>query len=122
MPILAIQVVVHPGEEVPTGRAGALADAAGRALGSPPGRTWVRLESLAATHYAENEVAPSDTPLPVFVTILMARPPRGDARRAQAAMLAGALAETLGRPRDLVHIVYQPPGAGRVAFGGVLVE
>ena len=39
--------------------------AIGRALGTPPGRTWVRLRTLDASCYAENEASVPAPGLPV---------------------------------------------------------
>lgn len=98
-----------------------LADAIGDALELAPGRVWVRLHRLAAEHYAENG-GPLDGALPLFVTVLHARPPAGPALQAEVAALTAALAAASGRPADRVHLAYAPAGAGRIAFGGRLVE
>lgn len=98
-----------------------LADAAGDALGAAPGRVWVRLHPLQADHYAENG-GPVQGALPLFVTLLHARPPTGTALQAEIASLTAALARASGRPAERVHLEYAPAGAGRMAFGGRLVE
>lgn len=122
MPILDVELVQPDGAAPPAAAlTQALADAAGRALGAAPGRTWLRLRVLAAAHYAENESAVAADELPVFATVLHARPPQGDALAAEAAALTQALAAGLGRAAQRVHVQYAPAGAGRQAFGGVLV-
>jgi hypothetical protein len=60
--------------------------------------------------------------LPLFVRILHARPPTGAALQAEVAALTTALARASGRPVERVHLEYAPAGAGRIAFGGRLVE
>jgi phenylpyruvate tautomerase PptA (4-oxalocrotonate tautomerase family) len=101
--------------------AAALANAAAEVFGSPPGRTWVRLRSLPAAAYAENgEVAPP-AELPVFVSVLQARPPTGDRLVAEVAALTSAVAAQTGRDAAQVHVTYEPPAVGRQAFGGQLV-
>lgn len=118
MPILDVTLV---GDETPPpDLAQRLADAAGTALGAPPGRVWVRLHPMPAQHYAENGATQPD-PLPVFVTLLHARPPEGSARTQELAQLTAAVAQAVGRPAERVHLEYAPAGAGRVGFGGVLV-
>ena len=96
-----------------------LADRVGDVLGLDPGRVWVRFNAIG--HYAENGVPPGDEP-PVFVRILHARPPSGEALKAEVTALTAALAEATARPVHSVHLEYAAPGAGRVAFGGRLVE
>ena len=116
MPIVDVHCV---GASLPA--ADALADVIGDALHLPPGRVWVRLHPLPAEHYAENG-GPLQGALPVFVTILHARPPSGAALKAEVAALTRAVAGVCGRPAERVHVEYAPAGAGRIAFGGRLVE
>lgn len=121
MPIVDVLVVqgAEGAASLPSARA--LADALGRAFGAPPGRVWVRLATLAPDDYAENGVAAADTPAPVFVTLLHARPPEGEARAIEAMAVATAVAQACARDVALVHVEYAPAGHGRVAFGGRLV-
>jgi phenylpyruvate tautomerase PptA (4-oxalocrotonate tautomerase family) len=124
MPMLEIERVLPDGAPpAAPGLAAAVADAAGRALGSPPGHTWVRLRGLAASAYAENASPPlPDDALPVFVTLLLAHPPEGDALAAQVRALTDALAGVLGVEAARVHVQVAPVGAGRQAFGGEMVR
>lgn len=122
MPIVDLQLVVADAALEPASFVRAVADVLGKVFNSPPGKTWVRASTLAAANYAENE---SDLPpqqLPVFVTLLLANPPEGDARVVQAAQVAQAIALVVGRDQSCIHIEYAPPGKGRIAFGGVLVQ
>lgn len=102
--------------------AAALADAIGDALQQPPGRVWVRLHLV---HHAENG-GPLAGAQPVFVTVLHAHPPAGDALKAEitaiTSAITSAVAAASGRPRERVHLEYAAPGAGRIAFGGRLVD
>lgn len=120
MPLVDVEVIgsVAARESL----ANALADALGRALGSPAGHTWVRLRCLRGEDYAENGVPAADAPSPVFVTVTAAAPPRGSALREEARRVAQAVAQVSGRPLERVHVEYAPPAAGRMAFGGTLVE
>jgi phenylpyruvate tautomerase PptA (4-oxalocrotonate tautomerase family) len=123
MPILDIERVLPDGEEaVPAGLAAVLADATGRVFGSAPGRTWVRLRALPASAYAENGTTLSSDALPVFVTVLLAQPPKGDALAAQVRALADAVAQALHIEATRVHVQLAPPGMGRQAFGGTLMQ
>lgn len=123
MPILDIELVQPDGAlPPPAALTQALADAVGHALGAAPGRTWVRLRTLPAAHYAESETAVAAEELPVFATVLHAHLPQGDALVAEAAALTQALAACLGRSPQRVHVQYAPAAAGRQAFGGVLVR
>lgn len=98
--------------------AAVLADAIGDALAQPPGRVWVRLHLI---HHAENGGPLAGSP-PVFVRLLHANPPVGEALRAEVAAVTAAVAAATGRPRERVHLAYDAPGAGRIAFGGRLFD
>jgi len=112
MPILDITVVGAPDDLTLASR---LADTADRVLHAGPGRTWVRLHRLARADYAESG---GEAREPVFVSLLLAHAPPDRAPLARE--LATAIAEVVDRPSASVHILFEPPGAGRVAFGGVL--
>jgi phenylpyruvate tautomerase PptA (4-oxalocrotonate tautomerase family) len=120
MPIVDIQVVAAAGEATSEHTAKTLADALAGALDAAPGRVWVRLESLAETNYAENGV--TERVLPVFVKVLHGELPPQAVLAAQASALAEVVASCLNRSPEQVHIEYAPPGRGRVAFGGGLLQ
>lgn len=120
MPILTVEIVVKETEALAPNLAAAIADAAGAIFGSAPGRTWVRLHRLPAAQYAENGIAPDATPHPVFVGVIKAELPAGDALAGESAQLATTLAALCGRPVENVHIFWEQAGQGRVAFGGKL--
>lgn len=122
MPVLEIEIVTVDLEELDPGLAGRLADAAGAVFGSPPGRTWVRLRTLPVQQYAENGGPLPGDIRPVFVTVLHAQRPDGEALHHEINLLSTAIAAACDRPADNVHIFYQPDGRGRVAFGGRLIE
>jgi phenylpyruvate tautomerase PptA (4-oxalocrotonate tautomerase family) len=122
MPIVDVLVVQGAEGAAPLPPARAFADALGHALGAPPGRVWVRLGSLAPGHYAENDVRGDDTPAPVFVTLLHARPPEGEARAHEAMAVAVAVAQVCACDVTRVHVEYATAGRGRIAFGGRVVE
>ena len=121
MPILDVELVLRPDEDLPANLARQIAVRAGEVFAAPPGTTWVKLRTLAATHYAENDAEHGLDVYPVFVTVLKAQLPEPAALQAEVAALTDALAEACGRPPENVHILYLPAGAGRMAFGGKLV-
>ena len=121
MPILDIEMVVMRDEIMPSGIAQAIADATAAVFDAPAGTVWTKFRILPITDYAENGVSGDDVPKPVFVRILKRELPGPGELTAEAANLAAAVAKVCGRPVDNVHILYEPPGAGRVAFGGELV-
>ena len=122
MPILDIEFVQTDGDAPPAASVTqALADAAGRVLGSAPGHAWVRVRALGASQYGENETTVAPGERPVFVTVLHAHAPHGEALAAEVLALTQAVAACLGRAPGHVHVQYAPPGAGRQAFGGSLV-
>lgn len=121
MPIVDVEMVgTH--DRLPGGvPAASLASALGLLFGTPPGRTWVRLRLLPPDCYAENDAPLQPGSEPVFVTVLHARPPEGEARAAEARAITASVAACLGRDAGRVHVQYAPAAAGRQAFGGQLV-
>ena len=122
MPIIDVEIVGGSRDEVRKASADRIASAAAMVFESPKGQTWVRLRTLDGDRYAENDAPLGPDELPVFVTVLVARPPVGADLAAQVDALTGAIAAAVDRPRDRVHVEYAPPGAGRLAFGGTLTE
>jgi len=122
MPILDIEMICHPGEGVPSGLSGAFADAAASVFRTPPGHTWVRLHRLSSDCYSENGCAADPGIQPVFVHVRKATlPPEPDLRK-EVSALAEAIARVCDRPVESVHILYDPPLIGRIAFGGRLLS
>lgn len=121
MPIVDVQIVAHSSDAPRRLLAHELADAIGAALAAPAGRVWVRLTWIPASDYAENGCDLGEGEAPVFVTVLHADPPEGEARAAEARAIASAVAASVGRAVGWVHVEYAPAGRGRVAFGGALL-
>lgn len=121
MPILDVEMVIRPDETLSEGLAADIAGRAGLALGAAPGRTWIRLHTLEVDHYAEDAAGRADA-YPVFASILHRQRPRGDTLRREVTRLTEAIAAACNRPPENVHLIYEADAAGRVAFGGVLVE
>jgi phenylpyruvate tautomerase PptA (4-oxalocrotonate tautomerase family) len=122
MPIVDVDLVSAAEDTPAAGLAQLLADALGRALKSPPGETWVRLRPLARERYAENESILESSGLPVFVTVLRRALPEKAALADEIAALTRAVARVTGRDPASVHVEYAPAAAGRLSFGGRLVE
>ena len=122
MPILEVEIVLRPGEVVDVSLPNVIADATAGALGSRPGGTWVRLRTLSHEHYAEDTGGPPLGVYPIFVSVLKADVPPPDQLAAEVSRLTQAIAQACDRPAENVHILYQPPARGRIAFGGRLVE
>jgi phenylpyruvate tautomerase PptA (4-oxalocrotonate tautomerase family) len=121
MPIVDILVVEGRGTQPGPLAAQAIADALAPVFSSAPGRVWVRLQSIGASQYAENGVAVGADEHPVFVKVQLAHLPVGEALAAQLVAVTESVASCLSRSASRVHVEYAPPGAGRMAFGGVLV-
>jgi hypothetical protein len=122
MPIVDIQFVLPKTALLPEGIAQSLVDRLGRVLAVPPGHLWLRLQVLPASQYAENESSVSEPELPIFVTVMHAKSPSGKALEEEAMAVAQAVAEVVAKGRTQVHVEYAPSGAGRIAFGGNLVQ
>ena len=116
MPIIDIEIV--DGAVSPE-MTQALADGIGKGFGAKPGKVWVRVRSLSPDAYAENEVR---APKPVFVTVTASQPPLGQELRSRIAWIVDEVARATGRPRENIHVEFQPAAKGRIAFGGKLVE
>lgn len=121
MPIVDVEFVCARDQDAPPASAVDLANALGTVFGSPPGRTWVRIRALPAHAYAENGSEVSPKSLPVFVTVLLAHWPAGDAMAQQMLHVTRAVANSLSLPLERVHVQFAPEAAGRQAFGGQLV-
>lgn len=122
MPILDIEIVGSLPPAGTTAPAQSLADAAGRVFAAPPGTTWVRVRSLPLDAYAENEAAIAPADAPVFVTVRKRRAPEGAELAAEIGALTAAIAAVLRRPAGRIHVGYEASAAGRMAFGGTLVD
>jgi len=122
MPIVDVELVCLSEREPLPVSASALASALGAVFGSPPGRTWVRVRFLSSSAYAENEREVGLEQLPVFVTVLQAHWPVGEALTQQVHQVTQAIASCLSLPSERVHVQYAPEAAGRQAFGGNLVS
>ena len=94
----------------------------GRLFGSEPGGTWVRARQQQRAYYAENGTVVGADVRPVLVEVLKADPGDEEALAAEARAVCQLVATALARPVENVHLIYQPAGRGRVAFGGILVR
>ena len=131
MPILDVEIVSEA-EGSAHGAAGAddaleptlaqrLADGVAAAWGLGPEDVWVRLRVLPSHRYAESG-GTAEGVRPVFVSVLRARVPHGERLGADVVSLARAVAKATGRGVENVHVLHEPAAAGRLAFGGRLVE
>ncbi len=119
MPIVDVELV---GETLVTAdTTQRLADAVGEALASRPGGTWVRVRLLEQGRYAENGGMPEGVQ-PVFVTVLERHRPTGQELTDRVARVTTAVADVTGRDPENVHVLFDDDAAGRLAFGGRLVE
>jgi phenylpyruvate tautomerase PptA (4-oxalocrotonate tautomerase family) len=120
MPVVKLEIVEAPDWTRPRDLAQRVADAMAGVLAAAPESVWVRVSTIPAADYAENG-GPPGAAAPIFITILERDPPQGAALAAEVAALTNALAFACGRPESDIHLIYEPPGRGRVAFGGRLV-
>ena len=116
MPIIDIEIVDG---RISKEMAQELADGIGKGFAAKPGKVWVRVRSLAADAYAENEVR---APKPVFVTVTASTQPQPPEMRARLAYIIAEVARVTGRPAENIHVEFLPGSKGRIAFGGKLVE
>jgi phenylpyruvate tautomerase PptA (4-oxalocrotonate tautomerase family) len=121
MPIIDVEVVEQPGSSLLTNLSNELAVRIGDVLHAKPGTVWVKLHRIPFVDYAESDGNP-DALAPVFVNVLMATLPEGEAFEAAVVALTQAVAELCDRSRDNVHVLFAPSARGRQAFGGKLVR
>jgi phenylpyruvate tautomerase PptA (4-oxalocrotonate tautomerase family) len=119
MPILDIEIVSDRTERIRGAMTQALADELGGIFGAEAGRVWVKVRTLPQEQYAENG---GSAAMPVFVAVTVSALPEGDALHARVSLLTDAVARITRRPRENVHVEFQPAARGRIAFGGRLVE
>ena len=120
MPIVDLEIVVSGEDDttLPRRKVQALADVLGDVFESGPTGTWVRVRSLPETLYAESRQLHQEHP--VFVTILKAAIPDRRSLMEEMDRVAAAVAATLDRPQENIHVLYEPAAAGRIGFGGTL--
>lgn len=121
MPILDVEIVGEPPLPLRV-IARNLAEAAGKALNARPMGAWIKVRVLPEDGYAENAGGPPAGVRPVWVRILHRTPPAGEALRSEVESLTAAIARVCGRAAENVHLIYEAPAIGRVAFGGSIVE
>ena len=120
MPIVDIEIVLIPNETIQSQMVSELTDQLGEIFGSPKGGTWVKVRGLIESQYAENGQGREDV-YPVFVSVLKSRLPAQEDLQIEVEKLTATVAQICGRPPENVHVLYEPEGRGRVAFGGKLV-
>jgi phenylpyruvate tautomerase PptA (4-oxalocrotonate tautomerase family) len=121
MPIVEIEIVLKPNEIIQGEIVEELAEQLSEIFGSPKGTTWVKVRGLTHDHYAENGGTP-DGVFPVFVSVLKSISQTSEEMQNEVERITGAVAQICRRPSGNVHVIYQPDGRGRVAFGGKLVS
>ena len=123
MPIIRLKLVVqHDAERLGKDTLQTLADELGVYFDSEPSGTWVEVEYLPVEQYAENQFELPGDAKTTFVYVLRHHLPTEEEVAREAMDLARLVSKRLQRPRRNTHIFYEPPGKGRIAFGGTLVR
>lgn len=115
MPIFHVETTRRPGRA----QLRSLADELGVLFGAQPGHVWVRIVPVDPALYAEN--ATESPPDSVFVRVILRALPDEPVLAQRAEAITRLVAATLSKPEDDVHVYFDPPAAGRIAFGGELV-
>lgn len=121
MPIVEVEIVGVTDAEA-AACAQPIADALGVVFGSGRAATWVKMRGLPAACFAENDEAAPPGRDAVFVTVLKRTVPEPAVLAMEVARVCDVVSTACGRPRERVHVLYAPPAAGRLAFGGRVVE
>lgn len=119
MPIVDIEIV-NPTEVIRDVLTHSIANDLGKTLGSSEGGTWVRVHTIEKNHYAENSPTPIDG-WPIFVSILHRKLPSQATLALEIKEITDLLSKAFRRPKELIHVIYQPSASGRIAFGGTVV-
>lgn len=122
MPVLEVSIIGQLPSRDRKDWASRIAEAAGAVFQSGPGSTWVVVHDHPTEDYAENDAGSGDRYSPVFVRVLKRNVPPRPELQTEVEALTRAVAQVCERDPAQVHIIYEPPAAGRVAFGGRLVE
>src|SRR3989337_2623667 len=122
MPILEVDFICLDERSTSSDLARRIVDGAAEVFGSSPGETWVRLNLVDRSRYAENGGGPPEGVLPVIVRVLKRRSPRGASLASEGEGPTQAIAKACERPPGNVHLIYAPDAEGRVAFGGHIVR
>ncbi|MDA0273617.1 MAG: hypothetical protein O3C68_10250 [Proteobacteria bacterium] len=122
MPIVELELVIDgEAEKLGSELIQRLADQIGEYLGSDTAGTWVMVRYLDRSQYAENRSPVPESVKPTFVSILQYQLPGQNGLAEGARRLADITATCIGRPLENTHIIFEPAGRCRVAFGGELV-
>ena len=120
MPLVEIEIIGEMTVPEP-GLPSILADELGLLFGSATGGTWVRLRKLPKSHYAENGVVHPLGADAIFVKITHRKLPGIESLKVEARSISEIIAKACERRTEQVHVIYEPSGIGRIAFGGNLV-
>jgi len=120
MPIIDVEIVLKQNESLRGDLASDLANKLGEIFNSSRGTTWVKTHGLPANQYAENGIAKNEF-FPVFVKVIKSKLENEKDLQNEAEQITNAVARICERPPSNVHVIYEPEGSGRVAFGGKLV-
>jgi phenylpyruvate tautomerase PptA (4-oxalocrotonate tautomerase family) len=121
MPIIDVEIILRPRETVGKEIVSELANELGDIFHTQEGQTWVKVRELSADHYAENGEKWEGV-YPIFISVIKSKLPADEEMQEEAQKITGAVAQICGRSSENVHVMYQPEGRGRVAFGGKIVS
>lgn len=121
MPVINIEIVLKPDETILDEMASQFADELGTIFGSSKNGTWVKVYGITERFYAENGGKQAEV-YPVFVSVLKASLPAAAEMQREIDAIVEAVARICKRESTFVHVIYQPEGKGRVAFGGKVVK
>lgn len=122
MPIVQLELVIRGNfERISGDTLQGLADELGEYFQTDRAATWVKVDYLPFEQYAENQAELGGEVKPTLVYVLKYRLPPRDRLAQEAKDLARIVARRLQRPEENTHIIFEPDGVGRVAFGGELV-
>src|SRR5262245_23141957 len=117
MPIVDVEIVLRPDETIRKEMVSELANELGDIFRSQPGGTWIKVHELPAEQYAENDRTQAGI-YPIFVSVIKSKVGTADKMQKEVEQITGAVAQICGRSSENVHLIYQPEGKGRLAFGG----
>ncbi|MCZ6678626.1 MAG: hypothetical protein O7E52_15425 [Candidatus Poribacteria bacterium] len=121
MPIVDIEILQNESSEpMAVDLPQRIADSLGDVFETQSAQTWVKVHYHQRTHYAENHSILPYEIKPVMVKILKRQLADSDVLKEEASRVAETVATICHCPVANVHVLYEPQGLGRIAFGGVL--
>jgi phenylpyruvate tautomerase PptA (4-oxalocrotonate tautomerase family) len=91
-------------------------------FGSENKSVWCKFNFIPVENYIENDNSGLSIPLPlpIFLKILNYQNKSIEECKKEAIIISEFVSKVCNRPKENIHILYEPSAKGRIAFGGIL--